>query len=262
LRGVLVRRVLDRIALRRGALHERRLQDEWLRETGRGELEGWFVEAHGLRVRRGPFAGLVYPRSALGRVRHLVAKLLGTYEEELSDVLTDEVGRGVACFVDIGAADGYFAVGFAVASSRTQVHAFEIDPVATRVLRRLARENGVDDRVTVHGPANTRRLGELELDGAFVLCDIEGAEVDVLDPAAVPALARATIVVEVHPSPEGGDTGTVMRERFEATHAIEAIEPGEHDPAAHPELDGAPHRDTALDEFRFDRGSWLVMRPR
>jgi hypothetical protein len=258
---VLVRRALDRLALRRGALHERRIQDEYLREIGRPELEGWFVERHGSVVLRGPFASLRYPRGQVGPVRHLVAKLLGTYEEELSGVLSEQLARRPPLFVDIGAADGYYAVGFALASSATRVHAYEIDPVAKRVVRALARENGVADRVTLHGPANTRRLGELDLDGAFVLCDIEGAEVDVLDPAALPGLAGATLLVEVHPV-DGVDTGTVMRERFEATHSIDAIEPHDRDPSAHPELEGAPHLDSALDEIRFGRGSWLAMRPR
>ena len=260
---MLVRRALDRLALRRGALHERRIQDEWLERAGRPALEEWFVERHGLAVRGGPFAGLRYPpRVALGRARHLVAKLLGTYEEELAGVLAEQVSSEPPLFVDIGAADGYYAVGFALASPASRVHAYEIDPVARRMLRRLARENGVADRVTLHGPANTRRLGELDLDGAFVLCDIEGAEVDVLDPVAVPGLARATLVVEVHPLPDGGDTGAVMRERFAGTHAIEAIEPRGRDPHAYPELDGAPHRESALDEIRFGRGSWLALRPR
>jgi hypothetical protein len=142
------------------------------------------------------------------------------------------------------------------------VHAFEIDPVAKRQLRALVRANGVRERVTLHGPVNTRRLGELDLDDAFVLCDVEGAELDVLDPAAVPALAGATLLVEVHPVEGGGDTEPPLRARFARTHEIERIEPRARDFSAHRELDGAPHRESALDEYRFGRTSWLVMRPR
>jgi hypothetical protein len=253
-------RVADRWRLRRGALHERRIQDDFLREAGRPELDAWFVERHGSAVLHGPFAGLRYPADAAGRVHHLTAKLLGAYEQELADVIADEADRRPPVFVDLGAADGYYAVGFALASPGTAVHAYEIDPVARRQLRALARLNGV--QMELHGPANTRRLAELELGDAFVLCDIEGAEVDVLDPAAVPALARATLLVEVHPAPGGGDTGRVLLERFEATHEIEAIEPRERDFSTRRELDGAPHREGAIDEYRFGRTSWLVMSPR
>lgn len=233
--------------MRRGALHERRLADEHLDREGRPELDSWFVERHGSAVRHGPFAGLRYP----GRVHHLTPKLLGAYELELHEAIAEQVARRPAVFADLGAADGYYAVGFALASPATEVHAYEIDPVARRQLRRLARENGV--HVRLHGPANTRRLAELDLDGAFVLCDIEGAELDVLDPEA---LAAAWLVVEEH------DTADALRERFAATHSIETIAPRERDPLAYPELEGAPYRESAVDEVRFGRGGWLVMRPR
>ena len=259
---MLLRRALDRLAMRRGALHERRLQDEYLRSIGRDDLDAWFVERHGAAVVHGPFAGMRYPPATLARAQHLTAKLLGTYEEELSGFVADQVLRSPPLFVDLGAADGYYAVGFAFASPATRVHAYEIDPVAKRATRELARANGVAERVTLHGPANHRRLGELDLGGAFVLCDIEGTEVDVLDPGALPGLARATLIVEVH-TVEGEDTGPVMRERFAPTHAIESITPRGRDPAAHPELDDAPQRDSALDEPRFGQdGGWLVMLPR
>jgi hypothetical protein len=255
-------RIADRIALRRGALHERRLQDDYLARTGRRELDAWFAERHGTTVLHGPLAGLRYPPEVIGRVYHLTAKLLGTYEQELAGVIAQQAARRPPLFADLGAADGYYAVGFARASPSTAVRAFEVDPVAKRVLRALAHANDVEGRVSLQGPANTRRLAELPLEGAFVLCDIEGAEVDVLDPDAVPGLARATLLVEVHPLDGGGESGAALRERFAPTHSIEAIEPRERDSSAHPELDGAPHRAEALDELRFGRGSWLVLRPR
>ncbi|HEX8052932.1 MAG TPA: hypothetical protein VF517_08060 [Thermoleophilaceae bacterium] len=255
-------RIADRIALRRGALHERRLAEDHLRRAGRPELDAWFVERHGSSVLHGPLAGLSYPPAVLADVHHLTAKLLGAYEEELSAVIAAEVERRPPLFVDIGSADGYYAAGFALASPGTVVHAFEIDPVARGVLDRLVRTNGLAARVFMHGPANARRLAEHDLAGAFVLCDIEGAELDVLAGEAVPALAHATLLVEVHPLAGGADTAPALRERFGPTHRIEAIEPRERDPAAQPELDGAPHRDSALDEYRFGRTSWLAMHPR
>ncbi|HEX8742987.1 MAG TPA: hypothetical protein VF712_07625 [Thermoleophilaceae bacterium] len=257
----LLRRARDRLELRRGALHERRLQDDHLRGIGRSELDRWFVERHGPAVLHGPFAGLRYPERARAHVHHLTAKLLGAYEEELADLVAAQVARRPPLFVDVGAADGYYAVGFARASAATEVHAYEIDPVARRTLRALARANGA--RVRRHGPANARRLAAHALDGAFVLADCEGAELDVLDGPAVPALARATLLVELHPH-GGGDTGGPLRERFEPSHAAREIAARRRDPGAYRELDGAPAelRDHAVDEVRPTPTSWLLLEPR
>lgn len=256
-------RARDRLALRRGARHERRLQDDYQREIGRPELDRWFIERHGPSVLHGPLAGLRYPPAAVGRTHHLVAKLLGSYEREVADVVAAQVARRPPLFVDVGSADGYYAAGFALASPGTEVHAYEIDPVARRALRALARANGVSARLRLHGPANARRLCAHDLDGAFVLSDCEGVELDVLDGPAVPALARATLLVELHPHGDG-DTGPPLRERFAATHEATEIAPAERDPAGFAELDDAPPelRAHAVDEIRFGRGSWLLLEPR
>jgi hypothetical protein len=259
----LLRRAADRLALRRGALYERRLADEHLERAGRSRLDRWFTERHGTAVLHGPLAGLRYPASAARRVHHLTAKLLGAYEQELHQVIAAQIARRPPTFVDLGAADGYYAAGFACASPDTSVHAYEIDSIARRVLRALARENGVADRVSVHGPANSRRLAGHDLHRAFVLCDVEGAELDVLDGPAVAALASATVLVELHPLGDT-DTGVVLRKRFEPTHEATTIEPRPRDPAAHAELAGAEEglREGALDEFRFGRTRWALFVPR
>ena len=251
-----MRRARDRLALRRGALHERRLQDEALRAAGRPELDRWFTERHGSVVLHGPFAGLRYAPRVLDRVHHLTARLLGSYERELHEVVAVQIERRPPRFVDIGAADGYYAVGMATACPGIDVHAYEIDPVARRVLRANARENGV--RVTVHGPANSRRLAEHDLDGAFVLSDCEGAEVDILAAEALPALARATLLVELH-----GASGATLRERFAPSHTSTAIETRPRDPSEHPELDDAPPelRAGAVDEMRPGPMTWLLLEP-
>ena len=267
----LLARARDRLALRRGALHERGLQEEFQRQIGRPELDRWFTERHGHAVLHGPLAGLSYPPRAARRVHHLVAKLLGAYEAEIAEVVAAQIERRPPVFVDVGAADGYYAAGIARASPETEVHAYEIDPVARRVLRATARANGAT--VNLHGPANAHRLAGHRLDGAFVLSDCEGAELDVLAGEAIPALAGATLLVELHPCGDAGggggdaagDTGPPLRERFAATHTAREIEPARRDPDAYPELDDAPPhlREQAVDELRFGQTrAWLLLEPR
>ena len=56
----------------------------------------------------------------------------------------------------------------------------------------------------------------------LVLCDVEGAEVQIVDPVAHPALLQADIVVEVHDAGQG-TIEDVLRHRFAATHRIRRV---------------------------------------
>ncbi len=89
--------------------------------------------------------------------------------------------------VDIGAAEGYYAVGLARRLPRCRIVAFDIDPIARKMCRRLAKLNGVRDRVEVRGECDTTYLWTLP-PHSFVLSDCEGAEKTLLDPDRAPAL--------------------------------------------------------------------------
>jgi methylase of polypeptide subunit release factors len=51
--------------------------------------------------------------------------------------------------IDIGAAEGYYAIGFARRLPAARVIASDLDPVARLLCWLLARRNGVGDRVSV-----------------------------------------------------------------------------------------------------------------
>jgi SAM-dependent methyltransferase len=244
-------------------LHERALREEWRRETGRTELDRRFAHEHGLTVQAGPFAGMRYPHRGLERVDHLTSKLLGAYEQELAAVVAVEASRRPPVVVDVGCADGYYAIGLARAIPGARVHAFDVDPVARTMTCRMARANGVAWRVDVRRAANERNLARLDLDDAFVLVDCEGAELDILDGEAVTALASATVLVELHPHGDG-DTGGPLRRRFGTTHDIELIVQGGRDLDGYPPLADLPVEERALllDEARPALGRWAVFTPR
>jgi hypothetical protein len=217
---------------------------------------------HGLEVRRGPFAGLRYPEALVADHGDLVAKLVGSYELELAPVLASWVGR-VGTLVDVGAAEGFYAVGMAVASPGTRVVAFEADPAAREQCRLLAEHNGVAGRVELRGEATAAELAALDGDGVAVLCDCEGCEVELLDPAVVPALRRRTLLVELHDFAVAGATETI-RARFAPTHDVELIEGRGRDGVRPPELAGLPDRDRLrlLGERRPGPMRWAWLRPR
>jgi hypothetical protein len=225
-----------------------------------------FVRHHGLRVQAGPFAGMAYPRSAVGRAEQLVAKLLGAYESELHGAIERLAGEDWDQIADIGAADGYYAVGLALRCPRAEVIAWEMNPLPARVCGELARANGVGDRVDVRGECRLEDLQGLSGGRTLVFSDCEGAEDQLLDPERVPALRSSALVVELHESLAPGVEARV-HERFAPTHDIETLTverrfAGQH--AALADVDGLDHMDQELllTEFRMLPVSWAVMTPR
>jgi hypothetical protein len=188
-----------------------------------------------------------------------IAKLLGVYEEELHATINDVIAAPPRTIIDIGAADGYYAVGFARACPASDVHAFELAPSGRASCRELARSNSV--RLELHGKATARRVRALPLDGAFVLCDTEGAEATVLDHATASAMHRATVVVELHEREVPGIT-QVLCGRFVA-HDCTIISGRPRAPDA-TELEAftPTERELAIAEWRSYNMTWAVFRPR
>jgi hypothetical protein len=178
------------------------------------------------RILAGPFRGMHFsweswdPHFALP-----LAKFLGTYEMELHSLLERLVRQPFDRMVDVGAAEGFYAVGFALRCPSLQIVAYEQLPKGRALIRQLATANGVADRVDARGQCDIDTLRDA-LEGAsrpLVIMDIEGGEGALLNPAEVPALARSAILVETHDCYAPG-VSAAIRERFASTHSTEVIE--------------------------------------
>jgi hypothetical protein len=211
--------------------------------------------AVGAQVVRGPFAGLRYPR---GRVASL-SKRLGSYERELHGWLEDALAAAPARFVDVGAADGFYAVG--VARRGVPVDAFELARTARAQVHELAALNAV--RVAISGRATAASLAPIDFTEALVLCDCEGAELELLTPALIERLTTATVIVEAHESVRPG-AERVLRERFAASHDVDVVQPSDRDAADFPELSllEPNQRRAALGIGRTGYTPWLRALPK
>lgn len=179
------------------------------------------LAAKGDRVLAGPFADMLYPVQAAEGGR--APRLLGAYEASLHPVIESVIAKGTPQVLDIGCAEGYYAVGLARRMPGTLVHARDSDPAARALCERLAAANGVSDRVLI-GPEITHAdLAICAEAPTFILCDIEGAEGALLDPARAPALADAELLVEVHEGTHRGLLQTLTA-RFAATHRVTRID--------------------------------------
>ena len=211
------------------------------------------------RVRAGPFQGMHYVSEAVGSA--YLAKVFGNYEHELHATFRALVATPFDLVVDIGAAEGYYAVGLALKMPNLRVVTFDIDKRARHLQKQLAQVNGVADRLDVRGAGDPAEV-ERALAGAtrpLVICDCEGAEDQVLRPAEAPTLRRATVLLELHDHLVPGVSARV-RERFAPTHAIEQIDESGAIPAAF--VDGLNDEERHyLREGRVVEQSWLLMKP-
>jgi SAM-dependent methyltransferase len=212
-----------------------------------------------LEVKRGPFAGMRYPRSAIARVGFLPAKLLGSYEHEIHRVFEDAARYEL--FVDIGSGDGYYCVGMARRHPEMRVIGYEIDGSERSICMELAAVNAVE--VDARGTATHEELNGLPPGRLMVLCDVEGFEDRLLDPTAVPRLRECGIVVEVHPWVRDGLLED-LTQRFSQTHHVEVINGVRRRPGDYVEIANWPRDlgDLAVTEGRPHAPIWLVLRER
>jgi hypothetical protein len=182
----------------------------------------WVRFASASTVLSGPFVGTKLSLSPLSG-RHLLSYLLGTQEMELHDAVEQIVSRDYATVINIGAADGYYTLGLARRLPRACVLAFEADSSHHQRLEASARANRVSERILVRG-----FCGEHDLRAALatvakpvlVVCDIEGAEIGLLDPGRIAALRDVDLLVETHDHYVDNCT-EVLTSRFAATHAVQ-----------------------------------------
>jgi hypothetical protein len=217
---------------------------------------------HGLVVQAGPFTGTQYIDGAAGS--HILPKLLGSYEEELHDVVNRAISRRHTTVVNIGCGEGYYAVGLARCLPGATVFAFDSDPIARHLCRQLAARNAVERRVIVAGACSGNELRGLMLHDALVVCDCEGYELELLDPERVPGLRHAHLLVELHDCFNPEISRTIVG-RFEQTHTVTLIAQTDRrrtrvTSAAFADLTPDQQR-VATDEGRVGPTPWAYMTP-
>lgn len=212
-------------------------------------------------VKSGPFKGMRYvSQSPWGG---LIPRLIGYYEQELHPVLDRIFQRRYDTVVDVGCAEGYYAVGLALRLPSAQVYAFDTDDQARAVCADIGARNNVSSRLHIRELCDAGALNGMSLGKALIVCDCEGFEVDLLDPAAVPGLTSADILVETHDHLRPGALATLER-RFGVSHDITKVSSIIRKDADYPQFAHltAEDRNWALSEGRPCQMHWLFLQAR
>ena len=240
----------------------RNYQHRFLKEHGLDIITEKVVMEYGLNVLHGPFQGMIYPQNSLIS-RHGIPKLLGSYEQELHPVLLDVIANSEQydSFIDIGCAEGYYAVGLAMTTGRT-VRAFDPEPRERAFCRDMASLNMVADKVVLHKWCDVDYLTSLAGKRCFVLSDCEGYEDQLFVANSIASLTRCDLLIELH-DVDGKDMHAALSSRFTETHEMLTISARTPDPGEYSELEflnGDAVK--AISEYRNPEQKWLYLKAR
>lgn len=257
--------MLPRSLRKRG---QRFLADRWfiyemLRDSRIAALENKVRSRTNGVVQSGPFAGMALVSGASWGDGS--SKLLGLYESELFPAISSVVDWAPDLVVNVGCAEGYYAVGLAMLVPEATVIAFDTMVAAQEICRKNAEVNGVSDRIVVRGECDASNLGKVIEDASkpFVFLDCEGAERDILAQASMDEMKKAAILVECHDIVDRTITESIIN-KYSDTHEIQRIDQAARNPYTSPIIHDLTEDDRWLlvSERRPEPMHWLLLAPR
>ena len=228
---------------------------------GRRHLTAFIRQHTGSVVASGPFAGMVLAPGSTWGDGDVAPKLLGTYEQELHETLNRYRGCPYDAVVDIGCAEGYYAVGLARLFPRATVYAFDTDQAALRLAHRAAAMNGVRHRIEFGDLCDWTALSSLARKHArlLIVSDCEGYEEVLFGPGDRRSLAASDIVIECHDKIRP-DSTAAMTAALAPTHVVRRVDAIGRNPNQFAFLTQVHERDRwlAVCENRPSCSHWLA----
>lgn len=158
----------------------------------------------------------------------LLPKYLGLYEIELVPTFEKLWPLPIGTIIDVGAAEGYYAVGLARRFPSSPVIAFEATEEGRALLQQVVASNGVSNQVAIRGHCDAAMLkaetGACDRNAPHLLVmDVEGAEEDLLSLHGPEDLKNFFILIELHDWVDPG-MGDRLQQKFSTSHTSTIID--------------------------------------
>ena len=156
------------------------------------------------KVHYGIFKGFRLSKDVFWGEKDLGSKVLGLYELEIQQLLSSiQKKKKKSMLVDVGGADGFYAVGSLVNNTFDQCICFELTKQGRASIKRTAYDNSVTDRLKIFGEANVNSFlsvlsSDVDLLDCVILIDIEGGEYDLLTDKVLNELKQTEVIIEIH----------------------------------------------------------------
>jgi hypothetical protein len=158
------------------------------------------LEESGSVVKYGFFKGMKLGKFTWG-ARDSGPMIMGSYEYEVQSTIMNSPSR-YKVFIDIGAADGFYAIGLTKNRKFEKAVCFESNVKSQTLIIENAKENKVEKNIEVFGTAkkdfHKKLLREFKSKEMLFLIDIEGGEFEILDHELFKSLQKSMFVIEIH----------------------------------------------------------------
>ena len=217
------------------------------------------------KVAHGIFKEMKLNKKMFWSRNDLITHILGVYEEHILNQLIKFSKIDDTVFINIGAADGYFAIGAAYSGLFKKVYAFEIQEEGRKILNENAKVNNCDKNILIKSEANFDTLKDL-IDihkSAVVLIDIEGGEFNLLNDETLKLLRDCNIIIELHPAQvnKGYEKQKNLINYSKNFFDVSIIKRESYNPNLFQELDQFTDEERLISfsEGRDNNMSWLIL---
>jgi len=221
MRKHLYRKLIDGILLQRidhMLFYDRRLQ----RVIKKGkQIVRTLSSNDDYKVLNGVFSGLKYPSLTISEAA-LVPKIIGSYEYQLQPWFRKIIETNYTDIIDVGSAEGYYAVGLATKMPNTTVHCYDINEKDINFSKQMAEINNVRN-MTWNTYCDDKTLMNFQRKGkTLIICDCEGFELQLFTDQVIQHCKDVDMLIELHDVVNPIISSTLLS-RFQSTHTFSVV---------------------------------------
>ena len=158
------------------------------------------AKKHNFIVQYGIFKNLKMNHEISWSRGDIASKIYGFYENKIQQKLKD-INNPI--LIDIGAADGFFAIGSLKSKICEFCYAFEETKKSRENLSKTAKINNVQNKLSIIGKVTkdnffTLLPSKINFSKVTILCDIEGGEFDFFSDEILATIRCSNIIIEIH----------------------------------------------------------------
>jgi len=167
-------------------------------QSSREVLGKKVYEYYGGKIAYGPFKGVgINNHSAWSGTKDIGPKIFGLYENQILNWIYQ---KKFDLLIDVGAADGYYALGMLSQKIARRAVTFEISVNDREITKSSAIINNVDDLIFIKGEATSSEIIEVlkSCSNGLIIMDIEGGEYNLITRELLEAAKNYCLVIEIH----------------------------------------------------------------